>query len=75
MPHLEHLVRWKAKLDHHKPFQDLGNEIELCLCATLAAKVLDATGMHQRVARKVPFLTKHQKEAHLEWGCEHEGEQ
>ncbi|CAK5268436.1 unnamed protein product [Mycena citricolor] len=58
----------KLARDHCRmPFEEVGNQISPPISARSVGRVLEAEGMHRRVARVVPYLTDEHKAARLAW--------
>ena len=59
--HTARQMVWIAKKSRHKPFREIANEVVPKLHKTTVRRVLAQYGLHRRIARKVPYLTKAHK--------------
>lgn len=64
---IKRVVTRTAKKNRRKPFAEIGNTIEPNVSESKIHKVLAEANLHQRVARKVPFLTKVQIQKRMAW--------
>lgn len=65
--HTKRVVVRNALKSRRTAFQDIGNTVEPRLSEGTVRNILAEEGLHRRVARKVPFLTKEHKRKRLEW--------
>ncbi|KAJ3519633.1 hypothetical protein NMY22_g13113 [Coprinellus aureogranulatus] len=63
----ERVIIWDTRKHRRAPLQELANNCPVKLSISTVCRVLYRHGYHQRVARKVPYLSKQQKKERLWW--------
>ncbi len=65
--HEERLIMRNALADRHQPFSELAKLTVANISTSTVRTILVDKGYHQRVVKKVPYLTKAHKKARMAW--------